>query len=115
MGYCMRDKDTGEVLMEHVAFADCFWRRFLGLMGKPHLPGGDGLLLRKVGSVHTCFMRFPMVAVYLDRDYRVIAKEVLVPWRCGRIYKKASHVLEVGIDDGDKFHADMKLYVENLD
>lgn len=111
----VRDKDTGKVLMEEVMIADSFWKRLTGLMGKHGLPWGTGLLLRKVGSVHTCFMRFPMVAVYLDRDDRVIATEVLVPWRCGRIYKKAAHVLEVGIADGDKFYPDRNLHVESRD
>lgn len=115
MGYIMRDKETGRVLMKQVEIADCFWKRLTGLMGRSRLPCGDGLLLKKVGSVHTCFMRFPMVAVYLDKDYCVIAKETLVPWRCGRIYKKAVHVLEVGICDGDQFDTDMKLCVESLD
>lgn len=113
---CMvHDKDSKHVLMEQVEIADCFIKRLLGLMGKPDLPNGSGLLLKKVGSVHTCFMRFVMVAVYLDQEYRVIAKEVIVPWKCGRIHKKAVHVLEVGITDGDKFYEGMNLYVESQD
>ena len=107
------DEQNRTKLLERVGLADDFRLRFLGLMGRSHLPKGEGLFLKKVGSVHTCFMRFTIQVIYLDRDYRVIAKEVLQPWRCGKLYKRAAHVLETGITDGDNIHIDMILRLES--
>ncbi|MCC8026012.1 MAG: DUF192 domain-containing protein [Clostridium sp.] len=115
MGYVIKDKDSGKALVGNAELADSFWSRFLGLMGRQSLAPGQGLLLKKTGSVHTCFMRFPICVVYLDKEYQVIEKEILVPWRCGRIYRKAAHVLELGVSDGERIHIGMKLEVERWD
>lgn len=115
MGYVIRDGDSQKVLVDNVGIADSFWSRFWGLMGKPRLSSGEGLLLKKVKSVHTCFMRFPIHVIYLDRGYCVIDKEILPPWRCGRIYKKAAHVLEISVPDGTGICIGMQLEVECFD
>ena len=108
MVYTVKE-ESGRLLLNRVKIADNFWLKLIGLMGKKALPEGEGLFLKKVKSVHTCFMRFPIDVIYLDRGYRVIAKETLPPWRCGKIYRKAAHVLEIGSCGGDRFDIDMKL------
>lgn len=110
MQYVIRNT-YGELLLDQVKIADSFWKRFWGLMGKGYLPQGEGLLLKRVKAVHTCFMRFPIEVIYLDGEYHVIAKEMLHPWRCGRILRKAAHVLEVGSLDGERFLVGMELEV----
>ena len=69
--------------------------RMKGLMGRPALPAGEGLLLRPAGSIHTAFMRFPIDAVFLDRPLRVVGiAEHVRPWRiAGR--RRARAVLEL--------------------
>jgi uncharacterized membrane protein (UPF0127 family) len=53
-----------------------------GLIGRDGLAAGEGLLLRPAPSIHTAFMRFPIDAVFLDRDLRVVQiVERLRPWR----------------------------------
>ena len=53
-----------------------------GLLGRRSLPAGEGILLRPAGSIHTFFMRFPIDAVFLDRDLLVLRIErSLGPWR----------------------------------
>lgn len=108
MRYIMRNSD-GMLLLDQVKIADSFWKRFWGLMGRAYLPQGEGLLLKGVKGVHTCFMRFPIQVIYLDRDCRVMEKETLKPWRCGRLHRRAAHVLEVGIWDGERMAAGMEL------
>lgn len=44
------------------------WRRFSGLMGRPVLPGGAGLVFAPCTGLHTCFMRFPLDLLYVDLD-----------------------------------------------
>ena len=45
--------------------------RMRGLMGRRSLEPGHGMLIRRTGSIHTFFMRFPIDAVFLDRKMRV--------------------------------------------
>ena len=75
--------------------ADTFATRLRGLMGKRELASGAGLLLRPSGSVHTCFMRFPVDIVFLDADLEVLAVAAEVkPWRA-RAKRGARAVLEL--------------------
>jgi uncharacterized protein len=53
-----------------------------GLLGRDRLESGEGLLLRPASSIHTFFMRFPIDAVWLDRDLRVVGvTHDVAPWR----------------------------------
>lgn len=83
-----------------VTKADTFLRRLCGLMFRKCLPGGEGLLLMNCRSIHMCFMRFPICAVYLDDRMTVLSREVLRPWRIGTFVKGARHVLEVNASEG---------------
>jgi uncharacterized membrane protein (UPF0127 family) len=56
--------------------------RTVGLIGRRGLPAGEGLLLSPTPGIHTAFMRFPIDALFLDRDLRVLdVVERLRPWR----------------------------------
>jgi uncharacterized membrane protein (UPF0127 family) len=53
-----------------------------GLLGRDRLERGQGLLLRPASSIHTFFMRFPIDAVWLDRDLQVVGvTRDIAPWR----------------------------------
>ena len=58
-----------------------FWERLRGLIGRPPPPPGCGLLFRRCSAIHTCFMSYPIDAVFLDRDGRAV-KTVrgIKPW-----------------------------------
>lgn len=83
------------VEMCDVEVADSFMTRFKGLMLKKTLDDTSGLLIKKCSCIHTCFMRFPIDVIYLDKDYTVLYTETVVPWRTGKIVKHAKHVLEL--------------------
>jgi uncharacterized membrane protein (UPF0127 family) len=69
--------------------------RMRGLMGRHGLPAGEGLLLSPASAIHTAFMRFPIDALFLDRDLRVLrVVERLRPWR-GASKLRARAVLEL--------------------
>ncbi|MBD3246849.1 MAG: DUF192 domain-containing protein [Candidatus Omnitrophica bacterium] len=56
--------------------------RALGLMGKKSLAPGNGMIFARAPSIHTCFMRFKIDVLFLDKDMRVIrAVHGLRPWR----------------------------------
>lgn len=88
------ESDTG-VVCERCVVADSFRLRLRGLMGRKSLSGDEGLLLIGSPSIHTSFMKFPIDALFLNRELEVIAvKPGLRPWRIsGR--RKAKHILEL--------------------
>jgi uncharacterized protein len=66
-----------------------------GLLGRRELPSGQGILLKPASSVHMAFMRFPIDAVFLDRDLRVVKIAAdLQPWRVAGS-RGAKAVLEI--------------------
>jgi uncharacterized membrane protein (UPF0127 family) len=74
--------DDGEIVCEHCLLAETALARLRGLLGRSGFSSGEGMLLRPASSIHTAFMRFPIDAVFVDRENRVlkIAAE-LPPWR----------------------------------
>jgi uncharacterized membrane protein (UPF0127 family) len=72
----------GRVVCPALSVADTPVSRMKGLLGRRSLTTGEGLLLRPAGSIHTAFMRFPIDAVFLDANLRVLRVEAnLRPWR----------------------------------
>jgi uncharacterized protein len=88
-------RDDGRVICERCVVADTAPRRMRGLLGRRSLDTGEGILLRPAPSIHTFFMRFPIDAVFLDRDLVVLkVTGDLRPWRTARC-KGAHAVLEL--------------------
>jgi uncharacterized membrane protein (UPF0127 family) len=73
-----------------------------GLLGRRELPSGEGILLKPASSVHMAFMRFPIDAVFLDRDLHVVKIAAgLQPWRVAGS-RGAKAVLEIGAGEADR-------------
>ncbi|MGB9849110.1 MAG: DUF192 domain-containing protein [Moorellaceae bacterium] len=71
-------------------------RRVVGLLGRRSLPPGHGMLLWPCSGVHTCFMRFPIDVVFLDRGGRaVFVAEGVPPFRFIPYVRGAAGVLEL--------------------
>lgn len=86
----------GEALVPELREARGFAGRALGLMGRRALPEGQGLWLAPCGSVHTCFMRFALDLVFLDREHRVVRTVAAArPWRFFSGGRGAQAVVEV--------------------
>ena len=89
----IRRKD--EIIFSNIKEAKTFWQRFMGLMGKKHLDEGEGLWFENCSSIHCFFMKMPIDVIYCDKSYRIVGIETVSPWKVGRFYKDARHVLEV--------------------
>jgi uncharacterized membrane protein (UPF0127 family) len=63
-----RNLDRGSVLAEPLETAASFWGKFMGLMGRPSLPAGEGLWLPGGNGIHMMFMRFPIDAVFVTKE-----------------------------------------------
>ena len=88
-------KTGGEVVCARCEIADTPLTRMRGLLGRSGLGPEEGMLFRPAGSIHMMFMRFPIDAVFCDRDLVVIDVERnLRPWRAAA-RRGAKVVIEV--------------------
>jgi uncharacterized membrane protein (UPF0127 family) len=86
----------GMELGNDISLATSLSARLKGLLGKNKLEAGKGLLICPCKGIHTFFMKFPIDAVFLDKDNRVVAlAHALPPNRMTSIYPKAVSVLEL--------------------
>lgn len=98
--FTVQKKVTGAKHLIHLDYADTFFSRFLGLMGKTNTAG---LLITKTNQIHTHFMRFPIDVYYLKKDGTILHIDRNVkPWRFCKKIKNAKHVIEftAGFDTG---------------
>jgi uncharacterized membrane protein (UPF0127 family) len=66
-----------------------------GLLGRKSFEAGEGLWISPCESIHTCFMKFPIDVIYLDRKRKVRkVRASIVPWRLS-ICLLACSVLEL--------------------
>ena len=101
-------REGGEVVCERCELANTPLKRMRGLLGRSGLDDDEGMLFRPAGSIHMFFMRFPIDAVFCDRDLVVIGVERdLKPWKTAR-RKGAKVVIELaagaaaGLEPGDR-------------
>jgi len=61
--------------------AETFFDRLVGLIGRKNLESGHGLLIAPCNSIHMLFMRFPIDAIFIDKNFCI--KKIfcnLQPW-----------------------------------
>lgn len=92
----------GRIIYPQIEIAANFRQRFWGLMGRKQLAEGSGLLLERCSGIHTCFMKFSIDAVYMERNFRVLDYETIRPWKLGSLIKGACHVLELPAGAGNR-------------
>lgn len=100
-------------LASEVKKAESFWERSIGLLGRTEMKEAEGLWIQRCNNIHTHFMRFPIDAVFLDRNLKVVSiHENIVPWRFVFSKWKAASVIELtagkiratDIHVGDQLH-----------
>jgi len=91
---------AGEPVCEQCGVAQTPLTRLKGLLGRARLQPEEGLLIRPTSAIHTCFMRFPIDAVFLSRDLVVVdVVSELRPWRFAA-RRGAKAVLELASGEG---------------
>ncbi len=68
-------------LAEHLEVAVTPLRRMRGLLGHAPLRGGEALVLQPCNQIHTFGLRFPIDAVFCDRELRVVSVRTVEPNR----------------------------------
>ena len=97
------NRRSGEVLAERAELADNFWTRFMGLMGRPELRPGNGLVLQPGGGIHTWFMAIPLDVVHVDKRDRVThVLRGIKPWRFGPLFVGGKLAIELPVGAADR-------------
>ena len=92
----------GHAVCERCRIAETPLTRLRGLLGRARLRSDEGLLIRPTAAVHTCFMRFPIDAVFLDSNLVVVGVEAdLRPWRVAA-RRGAKAVLELAAGESQR-------------
>ncbi|MDX2162593.1 MAG: DUF192 domain-containing protein [bacterium] len=83
----LRHVESGEIVLRRAKLCISFFCHLKGLMFISHLPEDEGLLFvtgaeSKVNStIHMFFMRFRIAVVWMNKDGRVVDKQLAKPWR----------------------------------
>ena len=97
----LRD-ENGKIVCDRCTLARDTYSRMVGLLGRTGLSQGEGILLQPAGSIHTFFMRFPIDAVFLDRERRVVRIAAsMKPWRTAAARRSRS-VLELAAGEAKR-------------
>ncbi len=84
------------VLARRVLLALRWGSRLRGLLWRPPLGDGEGMLLMPCNGVHTFFMSYPIDALFLDEQGCVHEQAAdLAPWRITSLYGHAVATLEL--------------------
>jgi len=107
-------KKTNQTLIPQLEEARTFWSRGKGLLGRESLPEGQALWIHHCNSIHTCFMKFAIDCVFVDKNLKVKALYSEVkPWRLILPVWGASSVIEMSAGSINKMNVSVgdQLYV----
>ena len=90
------NKSRNSAVSSRVRKADTFSSRLFGLIPRRELEPEEGLWLEPCAMIHTCFMSFPIDAVFLDAGLKAVRIcSGLKPWRFSPWVYEAKSVLEL--------------------
>lgn len=101
-------------LISQLEVANTFWSRGRGLLGRSFLSENQGLWIHSSGSIHTCFMKFPIDCIFLDKNLKVKSlNKTIKPWRLALSPWGASSVIELSAGQIDRLKIELgdQLYV----
>lgn len=79
----------GRQLGDRVILADWFWPRLRGLIARPRIEPGEGLLIVPCRGVHMYMMTYPIDVALIDKEgvvvalYRELAPGTRTGWHAG--------------------------------
>jgi len=97
-------------LSRDVIEASSIIKRVIGLMFRPSLDCDSSMLINPCNSIHTCFMKFPIDVIFIDKKNEIIKIiRDMKPWRFSSINFNSKKVLELNagavgetVEIGDK-------------
>lgn len=95
---CVRNLTRDRVLAERAWHARTFGQRTRGLLGRPALQPGQGMVIEPCSSVHMWGMSVPLDVVFADAQGTV--KHVvadLQPWSMTKVVRGARYAIELPV------------------
>ena len=85
-----------KIVVERVIIADSFLSRMIGLLNHKTLSPTEALMITRCQSIHMFFMRFPIDAIFVGKNNRVVGLVYNIkPFQLSPIFLKAIFVIEV--------------------
>ena len=112
----LKNENSKQILLSDLMIADKFWNRAIGLMGRRSLTADQGLWIHNCNSIHTCFMKFDIDCVFLDRNLKIkFIKKQVKPFGLVFPVWGANSVIEVASENKNLVSLSVgdQLYVEN--
>ena len=76
------NRRNGDLISQKAKVANNLISRMVGLMFRKVMDKEEALIFYLAPSIHTCFMRFPIDLIFLDKERKIIRIcEALKPWR----------------------------------
>ena len=89
---------SGAELGTRVGVAEWWWQRLRGLLGRPPLEPGEGLLLNPCRAIHMAGMKYPLDVVFLDRHGVAVGLYPgIAPGKRTRWHRPARSALELPV------------------
>ena len=88
------NKTTDELINIKINYADNFYMRFKGLMGKRNIDFALLFCNLKKSGIHTHFMMLEIDIYFLDKNKKIYEKATLKPWKFYKPKKEAKYILE---------------------
>ncbi|MGE5329069.1 MAG: DUF192 domain-containing protein [Deltaproteobacteria bacterium] len=90
------NKTKNTIICESCGWADTLYTRAKGLLGRKSIADDEGLVITGCRSIHSFFMKFPICAIFIDKNNKVV--KVLENFKVNRLsgyYIKADKVIEL--------------------
>ena len=92
-------KHNGKIIASQVEFARNMFTQALGLMFRKSIPHDFALIFTlkkpKTVDVHMLCMRFPIDAIFLDNQKKIIGTASLTPWVGRKHMKGVQYLIEM--------------------
>lgn len=80
-----------------VRVVDGWWAKGMGVIGMGELAAGSGIVMPGIASIHTCFVKFPLDVLFLDRSQMLmLAVRSVPPWTPLVACRGAWYTVELG-------------------
>ena len=84
-----------QIICTKAEYANTFFKRFKGLMGRKSLAEGAGLLIEPCNQIHTFGMKFAIDTLYIDHEIQ--------PGKIRKMVSKGRRVLELPSGTANKY------------
>jgi len=92
----VKNRTRNVVLSEQAELADTFFSRMRGLLGRRTFSAGEAMVITRCNSIHMFFMKFPIDAIFLDQDSRVVGDvKNIQPFKISPVFWTSERVVEL--------------------